>query len=148
MDARYTLADLERDLARLQARYAGLIERWEFGRSVENRPLHAVRVGTGTRCVLLNASHHAREWATTWLAVALLWRYAHAYATDARWDGVSVRALLDRVALVVVPVVNPDGVELATRGPAAVGVPEAQLRAMLCRNGWVRFDLWKANVRG
>ncbi|GAB6934183.1 hypothetical protein JCM14720_01030 [Calditerricola yamamurae] len=148
MDALYTLADLERDLARLQARYADVIACREIGRSVEGRPLYAVRLGEGTRCVLLNASHHAREWATTWLAMALLWRYAHAYATDARWEGVPVRALLDRVALVVVPVVNPDGVELATRGPAAVGVPEAQLRTMLRRNGWDRFALWKANVRG
>lgn len=148
MDALYTLADLERDLARLQARYADVIACREIGRSVEGRPLYAVRLGEGTRCVLLNASHHAREWATTWLAMALLWHYAHAYATDARWEGVPVRALLDRVALVVVPVVNPDGVELATRGPAAVGVPEAQLRTMLGRNGWNRFALWKANVRG
>ena len=77
------------------------------GRSYEGRPILAVKIGprgdSPTRPnVLFVATHHAREWAATDMALRLIRRLAT--ATDARTD-----SLVNQRDIWVVPVVNPDG---------------------------------------
>ncbi len=79
------------------------------GRSYEGRPILAVKVGargdSPTRAnVLFLATHHAREWAATEMALRLIRQLAT--ATDARTD-----SLIAARDIWIVPVVNPDGYE-------------------------------------
>ena len=79
------------------------------GRSYEGRPILAVKIGprgdSPTRPnVLFVATHHAREWAATEMALRLITRLAT--ATDLRTD-----SLVNQRDIWVVPVVNPDGYE-------------------------------------
>lgn len=79
------------------------------GRSYEGRPILAVKIGprgdaASRPNVLFMATHHAREWAATEMALRLIARLAT--ATDARTD-----SLLNARDIWVVPVVNPDGYE-------------------------------------
>ncbi|MDQ8153631.1 MAG: M14 family metallopeptidase [Gemmatimonadota bacterium] len=77
------------------------------GLSFERRPILAVKIGPrgdspARPNVLFVATHHAREWAATEMAVRLITRLAT--ATDARTD-----SLVNQRDIWVVPVVNPDG---------------------------------------
>ncbi|MEK6612331.1 MAG: M14 family metallopeptidase [Gemmatimonadota bacterium] len=79
------------------------------GRSYEGRPILAVKIGprgdaAARPNVLFVATHHAREWAATEMALRLIRRLAT--ATDARID-----SLVSQRDVWVVPVVNPDGYE-------------------------------------
>jgi hypothetical protein len=77
------------------------------GRSFEGRPILAVKIGprgdvASRPNVLFVATHHAREWAATEMALRLIRRLAT--GTDARTD-----SLVNQRDIWVVPVVNPDG---------------------------------------
>lgn len=77
------------------------------GRSYEGRPILAVKIGprgdaASRPNVLFVATHHAREWAATEMALRLIRQLAT--ATDARTD-----SLVNQRDIWVVPVVNPDG---------------------------------------
>jgi len=79
------------------------------GRSYEGRPILAVKIGPrgdspSRPNVLFVATHHAREWAATEMALRLIRRLAT--ATDARTD-----SLINNRDIWIVPVVNPDGYE-------------------------------------
>ena len=77
------------------------------GMSYEGRPILAVKIGprgdaASRPNVLFVATHHAREWAATEMALRLIKRLAT--GTDARTD-----SLVNQRDVWVVPVVNPDG---------------------------------------
>ena len=82
-----------------------------IGASVEGRPLLAVKIGEGADSparpnVLFMATHHAREWVSTEMAMKL-----------ARWIADSLpRSLLAQRDVWVLPVQNPDGYQFAFDG--------------------------------
>jgi hypothetical protein len=75
-----------------------------IGASIEGRPILAVKIGNGADSparpnVLFMATHHAREWVSTEMAMKL-----------ARWIADSLsRALLGQRDIWIIPVENPDG---------------------------------------
>lgn len=73
------------------------------GRSVEGRPIHVQVLGEGPRCVLLLASIHGNEAAGT----PLLEQLARLLARRPE--------LLQSTRVVIVPVLNPDGLAAGTR---------------------------------
>ncbi len=143
----YTYAIMVRDLNELAAAYPDLIKLDSIGKSEYGREIWQADLGKGEAVVLLNGSHHAREWITTILLMTMLDRYAQAYHRGDTWNGQSVRGLLDRVTLRFIPMVNPDGVTLQQQGLSAF--PEEDHAALLAMNeGSANFKRWKANAKG
>ena len=61
----HTVANLEQDLRQLAERHPEIAELHEFGRSIKDRPLWALRIGErrgSDRKVGFFGCHHAREW--------------------------------------------------------------------------------------
>lgn len=82
-----------------------------IGHSVEGRPLHLLRIGNTTsdnpHRVLIQSMLHAREWVTPLAATYTIERLA-AIATGL--DGSrELQALLSRVEVLILPLMNPDG---------------------------------------
>lgn len=80
-----------------------------IGRTHENRPIWAVRIGAGSSAetkpaVLYLATHHAREPASLMTAVYFMWYLLENYGTDPE-----VTSLVDNRELWFIPLVNPDG---------------------------------------
>lgn len=71
-----------------------------------------MEVGRGPINVLLNGSHHAREWISTILLMKMAEHIAVSDRNDAQWGKYRIRDLLDHVTFQIVPMVNPDGVTL------------------------------------
>ncbi|HEX7118083.1 MAG TPA: serine hydrolase [Longimicrobiales bacterium] len=82
-----------------------VLEREEVGRSVEGRPIYAVRYGHGPTRVMLWSQMHGDE-STATMALADLFRYL----TEAA-DEPLPRRLAERLTIVFVPMLNPDGAE-------------------------------------
>ncbi|MDQ6828057.1 MAG: hypothetical protein M3081_04235 [Gemmatimonadota bacterium] len=79
-----------------------------IGRTLEGRPMIAVKIGAADDSparpnVLFMATYHAREWASTEIALRLIKLLAQA-VPDARVD-----SLVKRRDIWVIPVANPDG---------------------------------------
>lgn len=143
----YTYDIMVRDLQALQETYPGLIRLHVIGSSEYGRDIWAADLGHGDAYILMNASHHAREWITTILVMSMLERYALAYEQNETWNGVPVRNLLHRVTFRFVPMVNPDGVTLQQSGLAAF--PQEIHDELLAMNGGSNnFKRWKANAKG
>jgi g-D-glutamyl-meso-diaminopimelate peptidase len=143
----YTYDQMTRDLAALHQAYPQWLEYRSIGQTDFGREIWAVRLGHGPATVLINAAHHACEWLTAAVAMAMLDDYASTAAAGGALDGEPAADLLSRVTLWVVPMVNPDGVTLAQLGPDAF---PAEARADLIRlnGGSTDFSRWKANARG
>lgn len=122
-------------LARL-ARYSCLSFS-SLGKSVLGREIPLVKVGRGRHAILYVGAHHGMEWITTSLLLRFLSDLAIAHARRGN-------ALPADTALYVLPILNPDGVELALHGVRAAG----RLRAKLLLQSGGDFSRWQANARG
>jgi g-D-glutamyl-meso-diaminopimelate peptidase len=143
---RYGYQAMKEDLARLQYRYPSFLKIKTIGRSVLGKRLIAVRIGTGKKQIHYNGSFHAREWITTPLLVKFIEDYAKSYTNGSRLRDKDMRQLFQQTSLWIVPLVNPDGVELVQRGVTAKN-PYYE-RLLKWNNGSFDFSQWKANIRG
>lgn len=141
----YTYEQMLKDADELAAMYPGLIEKTVFGYSAEGRQLLCLRLGTGEREIILTGAIHGCEYFAADFLMYLVDRYAYGYAMDEQYSGYSYRALLDQVTLVVAPMLNPDGVNIAQNGPDAAADPQA-VRAMAMQG--TGYYGWKANANG
>ena len=122
---------------------------YEIGRSVMGQRILAVSLGSGPKRVGYNAAHHANEWITVPVLLRFLEEYAAAYAGNGYIDGVSARELYNTVTLHMVPLVNPDGVDLVTGALEPSDSFYAQASALASHYPGVPFpDGWKSNISG
>lgn len=108
LEGYHTVESLESDLHRLAEDQPEIAELAEMGRSVEDRPIWALRVGERAERrpkVLFMGCHHAREWVSVEVAYLL----AEHLVTNAGYDPVS--GWLEKGEIWVAPMVNPDGHE-------------------------------------
>ncbi len=83
-----------------------------IGTSVMGQNLYYLTIGEGENEVFYNASHHANEWITTPILLKFTEDYAESYANDGSIFGYNARELYNATTLYLVPLVNPDGVDL------------------------------------
>jgi len=144
----YTSTLLSLVVEGLRMRYP-FFETGSVGSSVLGRPLHYLAIGNGQTEVFYNASHHANEWITTPLLLKFLEEYAEAYAINGTIFNTRASELYSKAKLYVVPMVNPDGVDLVT-GAISSGSPAYETARSLARNyPSIPFPSgWKANIQG
>ena len=113
------------------------------------RPLWMLTIGTGDRHVLFTAAHHANEWITALVLLKYAEDLAEAIRTDGILFGQRARELAEAVTVHLIPLVNPDGVDLVndTIGPED---PQYSLAQRLARDyPAIPFpNGWKANLLG
>ncbi len=119
----------------------------KIGQSVLGRPVWALTVGKGKRRVLYSGAHHANEWITALLLLSFGENYAAAVAAGGKIYDTDAKALFESTTVCIVPMVDPDGVDLVTGA-----LPEAaQLRARELSENYPAIPFpngWKANLNG
>lgn len=146
LDVAPTYEIVQRQIEGLKARYP-FLETGSIGRSVMGRELYYVRLGRGSREVSYNASHHANESITTPVLMKFIENYAKAYAARGSIQGYNIRELYDLTSIYIIPLVNPDGVDLVAYWPN-YDDPAFINAARLNRTGLPLPSVWKANIRG
>lgn len=132
----------------LTARYP-FISHSKLTTTAYGRRVVLLRMGEGRRSVLYNASHHANEWITTPVLLHFLEQYAEAVMNGEKIFDLDAVSLFRRTRLDMVPLVNPDGVDLVTGAiaPGSAQYEAAQLIAAYYPS--IPFPLgWKANLIG
>ena len=145
-DIPYSYDVLGRNIQGLKARYP-FLHVGTIGASVLGRTLYVLRMGTGERQVFYNAAHHALEWITTPLLMKFAEEYLKAYALRRQLAGYDVRAMWNDCTIWLVPMVNPDGIDLVINGLSSSNPYRDRL--IRWNGGSMNFSKdWQANVRG
>ena len=113
------------------------------------RPISTLVVGNGPRKVLFGAAFHGNEWITTPILLTFAGQLGEAIVSGGEIAGRDARELKDKVTIYMVPLVNPDGVDLVS-GAIAENSPEYALAMALGENyPNIPFPSgWKANLLG
>lgn len=139
----FSYSEAENDITRLKKLYPFLTVT-EVGKSIEGRDMYMVKVGKGSRRVQWNASFHGNEWITSGILLALLeehlWHLSNSNSPEHRER---LRSY-NETSLYVIPMVNPDGVELVVNGPSAANKDSV----VGINKGSTEFKDWKANIAG
>ena len=127
----------------LRGRYL-FLDAMPFGHSVLKREIYSLTLGNGKQRILFAAAFHAQEWITALLLLRLCEDMCEALQTDTPLSGIDLRRALYGRSVTFVPVVNPDGVEIALHGSRS-----AQCYAdTVHKLGGDIPGAWQANVCG
>ncbi len=119
-----------------------------IGQSVMGKSVMFMQLGRGEKQVFYNASFHANEWITTPVLLKFAEDYSKAYAENTDIYGEDAQRLFSEFSLYMVPMVNPDGVDLVN----GVLKDEAYKRStadIAANYPDIPYpDGWKANIEG
>jgi g-D-glutamyl-meso-diaminopimelate peptidase len=124
----YGYNEMLEDLALLADKYPQCIRRGSLtGKSFENRDIPFVYFGNpkAEKFVLVQASMHAREYMSTILVMSMLERYASEY-DHGTFKERRIKDIFNKVGFVIIPMLNPDGVEISQRGVEGALTPEVK----------------------
>lgn len=144
-DITYDYKTMEHDILELKKRYP-FLEIGSAGSSVIGRNLYYIRLGRGKRQIFINCTHHADEWITTVLAMKFIEDFLKAYATGVRMGSCEPAKVWSRSSVYIMPMVNPDGVELVING-ISCNDPYYS-RVIQYNRGSADFSGWGANING
>lgn len=132
----------------LTVRYPFISQR-QIAATAGGRPVTVLKLGRGRRSVLYNAAHHANEWITVPLVMRFLEEYARAVSENRTIFQLNAQQLFRRTQLYLVPMVDPDGVDLVTGAVAPDSAEYAAAQRIAAQFPAVPFpDGWKANLTG
>lgn len=132
----------------LKARYP-FVTTSSAGNSVMGRELWYMTIGSGATDVFFNASHHANEWITTPALLSFTEDYLKAVTNGASVAIVDASTLYQSKKLVVMPLVNPDGVDLVTDSISKDSRFYIEAREIAASYPNIEFPSgWKANIVG
>ncbi len=120
-----------------------------IGTTAFGRTLRTLVIGNGPRKVFYSATHHANEWITSLVLLKFAEELAGAIASDSEIGGVKAQQIAQAATIYMVPMVDPDGVDLVVGSIAPGTIPYETARVLADRYPAIPFpDGWKANLLG
>lgn len=118
-------------------------------RTAFQRPIRTLVIGTGPRKVLYSASHHANEWITSLVLLKFAEELCEAIVNSGTIFDRNAQEISDAATIYMVPMVNPDGVDLVN-GVITEGNIQYDLARRLAQDyPSIPFPSgWKANLLG
>lgn len=110
---KYSPKKLNDDIYYLAQSFPELITTEVVGKSELGKDLTMVKLGRGERIALIVAGFHSNESTAVNFTMRCIEEYAAAYySEDGMYGSYNMRKLLDKFTLYIVPLVNPDGLEI------------------------------------
>lgn len=148
-DEKYDYKNMQNDIKALVKKFPDRLSYSSLGTTADNREIYCLVLGNpdAPKQILVQASIHAREWINTQVTMERLEYYCEHYYTGKCKD-VKYSNLFDKVAVYIVPMVNPDGVSISQYGYE--GIKNSKLRSKAKKMKLVENTTrkWKANARG
>ena len=134
---------------------AQIVETYPFcrteviGQTAFGRPISTLVIGNGPRKVIYSASHHANEWITTLVLLKFAEELAQAIQSGGKIYGVDAQTIADTATIYMVPMVDPDGVDLVVGAIQPGELAYETARRLSDNYPNIPFPSgWKANLLG
>lgn len=119
------------------------------GNSVLGKNIYVVKLGRGLKKVFYSASIHANEWITSVLLMKFIEDYCISYTNNSTLYNYSVTDLFDSVSIYIMPMVNPDGVDLVTGFLPKNSFEYLNAQNIANQFAYIPFpNGWKSNLNG
>lgn len=145
---KYNSNILKSDINSLMLHYP-FINLITIGYSVLEKPIYCIKLGNGPTEVFYFGAIHANEWITCNLLIKFIEDLCNAYSKNSNIIGYNIRNIFKHVTFYIVPMSNPDGVDLVN-GNINLN-SNAYLYARYISNKYPSIpfpDGWKANIKG
>ncbi len=120
-----------------------------IGVTAYGRPIRALIMGNGERKVIYSAAHHANEWITALVLLKFAEELAEAIQNNGRIYGVLAKNVAAASTLYLIPMVNPDGVNLVVGAIPQGSAPYQEAEELAAFYPDIPFPKgWKANLLG
>ena len=120
-----------------------------IGATAFQRQLRTLVIGNGPRKVFYSAAHHANEWITSLVLLKYAQELARACRDGGSIAGYDAKEIFDTATIYLLPMVDPDGVDLVTGAIAPGSVSYEAARRLAENYPAIPFpDGWKANLLG
>ena len=144
----YSSSILEINLNSLKKIYP-FIEVNSIGKSVLGKNIPYIKIGRGEKEVFYSASYHANEWITSVVLMKFLADYCYAYKNNLTIFNYSARQIFETTTVYIVPMVNPDGVDLVTGEIKKDSEIYNYARQIASYYPQIPYTSgWKANIKG
>lgn len=147
---KYTYAEMLENLDALQSAFPDWITFEHGDTTFEGRTIPLVTLGRddAPHHIMIQASMHAREYMSTHLVMAMIENLARQRADSLTYRGHKISDITDKVQFTIIPMVNPDGVEIAQFGIDGAIRPETKLWLRPILESGINHDQIKSNARG
>ena len=144
----YSSCILQNNVEQLKKKYK-FLKFGNIGYSVLGKPIPYIRLGVGTKEVMYAGSFHANEWITSVVLMKFVEDYAKSYEQNETIYGYDTKKLFNNTSIYIVPMINPDGVDLVTGViPENTGIYN-QFKDISLNFSDIPFPSgWKANFNG
>ena len=119
---------------------------FSVGKSVKGRDILCIKMGKGNRKIFLNGAHHGLEWITSSLLLSYVNEFSEKLKNEDTMCGYSVLDIYKNASFYIIPMVNPDGVEIALHGIKKEDESYTLVKKALC--GKKCEKVWQANANG
>ncbi len=110
------------------------------GKSALGKEIYALVLGKGKKKVCYVGGTHGLEWMTS----LCLLRFCENLLSKEEISGYKIDTLLENCTLIIIPELNPDGIEISQKGSMACEFRESE-NIKICNND---FSSWSANANG
>lgn len=136
-------ANIRRAACELRETYP-FVKVFPIGKSVLGRSIYAFGIGELYHGALYVGGVHGMEWLTTLLLFRFTEDLLRAIATGEPLAEIDVNRTLENRSVVLIPCLNPDGVEISLNGPCSA----KHLAEFVRRVSGGDTSRWQANARG
>lgn len=145
LSKKYNYDDICDELAKLAKQYSEFVVLRNVGTSHDEREIPMIRVGTGKQALILTAGIHGHESVNPILLLRMAEEYCEAYWGSDGIEHYEIEDLFNQYSICFIPVLNPDGYEIANRGFEVIRNPVLR---HLCKMKKILPENWKYNARG
>lgn len=142
---KYDYFNLVKDIKALTERFPFLTVK-SAGVTELKRELYYIKMGKGEKRIFYNGSHSGYDWLTSLMLMKFLEDLCLCYEYNKSLGKVAIQDILKDYTFYIMPMVNPDGVELVVNG---LSKDNAYYEKLLhWNNNSFDFSKWSANIRG
>lgn len=145
LNKEYTYEEIMDHLEYLSREYPALLQIQIIGHSHDERSIPMIRLGSGDEALVCTAGVHGRESVNPVLMLKLIEEYCQAYEKRTSIEDYDVFALLNVYDICFIPLLNPDGYQIALKGFESIRNPILRHGAKMMN---IPHQNWKYNARG
>lgn len=142
--SKLTYINYLRKINEIKRNYSDIVTVYKIGESVLKRGIYAIEIGNSNNVKLMVGATHAQEWLTSLLLFKYIEDVCYYIKNKSNTYGVDILKNINKQGLIIIPILNPDGVEIAVNGVKST----YHLKSKIMEYMKIDNRSWQANANG